>query len=724
MPDYIGSAIPRQVVKIRLGRFSRYESEGDFPSGAGHQHWNQSQYECLSRVGTPGSNPVFYYKPWQALWIPTTDYVEVPNVLSVKLDKKLEVGGVGTAAIEVENITYPEQAGGYHVRERGSLAALRGYFAHGDEGAPDMPRLLGELGEIIEAGEWEGRFSYAAQITVYQGYGETLAKTFTGLIEEADSTSHPDKIVVTARDFGQVFTDAHMFGWNKDPVIDTPVVFIDILEGSEKKDVGSEASASEQSSGHLPGCVLDGDEATDWRSGLHSEPDYTQYVEISLPEGRYHFADIAATWGGMEVYVALKPTNPSKGSPSRNGVPLVGAWLDKGNWVDLTKKEEQLVPGANGGNSYTQLYENYPAGQQRTPFDPEEANYIVGPKSTLRLSFRGLHATEGGYRAGVKKLFGLYETLEGGGIKAQWVTTEDIADVVRTLCQWAGFKEWDIPDTGIRLPVRLICNPAETYLDVINKLIEGFGNSFSFFMADPSPDGNSFAGGSIEGVGGSLGVPTFRKNNTTTNDVESIPVITDRSLLTAVNVKQSNEDLAYVIRVYGRTLAQMGDMRNAIDSGKRIVYTFRPPWAGTPPTYSDSRLAGVLKQVVLHNALFATPELCRNAAWYIALQEALASIEATVEFPGFPGLDVEDHALLMDLGTGISTRIAVTSRSSTFDDGEKRKWTEQLSGPLIDTPDIRGMVNIINEISGVVPNGSNKEWGNPTTATASEEGYG
>src|SRR2546430_498220 len=154
-PNYIGPATPAEIVKIRQGRFTRYSSENPGfvkprgnPSGAGHEHWNESEFPCGARVGTsegPHANLNYNY-PWQALWLPVSAYATIPGVLSVKQDKKLEIGGVGTATIEIENIAYPGIVGEggktFHSRERGSLSPLRGYTAPGQEA------VKGEWGEI------------------------------------------------------------------------------------------------------------------------------------------------------------------------------------------------------------------------------------------------------------------------------------------------------------------------------------------------------------------------------------------------------------------------------------------------------------------------------------------------------------------------------------------------------------------------------------------------
>jgi hypothetical protein len=155
-------------------------------------------------------------------------------------------------------------------------------------------------------------------------------------------------------------------------------------------------------------------------------------------------------------------------------------------------------------------WENYPLGDQEPDFDPEEGSYIVGANSVLRVSFRNLAATEGGNRAGVKEFHALREELEEGASRAEWVTTNDISDIVRVICMWAGFKEWDIEDTGARLPQRIVANPGEAYLDVIKTVAEGIG--FNFYMADPKPDGEPID---------SIGVPTFRKSRVISDDTEA-----------------------------------------------------------------------------------------------------------------------------------------------------------------------------------------------------------
>lgn len=768
MPDYIGAATPVQVVKIRQGRFTRYSTDNPGfagprtnPSGAGHQHWNEGEYPCGARVGSnegPHANLNWNY-PWQALWLPdpARPYVDIPNVLSVKQDKKKDIGGVGTATIEIDNITYPVQAGGFHQRERGTMSPLRGYTAPGKE------PVKGEWGEVIPTNEWSGRFAYVSQVTIYQGYGTSLAKTFTGLVEEVDITSHPDKIILTVRDFGQIFTEEHFFDWAIDPLIKKKVVFTDEEEANTKKKVGYNAHSSDEDTPEHPASkVLRTDPAiapdASWQTNTVHSAEQTEYVEIALPEGAYSFADIHVQWGGMEAYFSLRAANKASGlapyrvlaSGGAEGVPMTKAnkWLDKNGWVDLTKAEGQIVPGVNGGVSYMRVYESYPSGPQRTPLDPaypatesSPVTYHVGPNSVLRISFRKLHKVEAGenFRAGVQEMHGLVELLEEAGSLpgTEWVTVKDVSDIVRIICQWAGFKEWDIQDTGSKLVHRIITDPTKAYADIIKQVAEGVG--FEFFMADPSPDGSP-----VDSLGGSLGIPTFRKSQVVLTAEEKaimeaeyaaktvsnwsgrkvqrdpLPVITDRSLLTNVNLKENNEPLAYTIRVFGKTQSQPGSKASG---GVRLEYTFRPPWAGDPTIkYADSRLAGLLKLTIHTDPLFSTPELVRNAAWEIALQEALASIEATIEFPAFPGLDLDDHAVLLDLGTGVSTRMAVWGRSSTFTDGEKRKWSMQLTGPLIDVPDIIDMLAIIHGTK--VANGEGGEWASPNLGTGSTLGYG
>jgi hypothetical protein len=47
-------------------------------------------------------------------------------------------------------------------------------------------------------------------------------------------------------------------------------------------------------------------------------------------------------------------------------------------------------------------------------------------------------------------------------------------------------------------------------------------------------------------------------------------------LLTGIDVKQTDEPLAYIIRVRGRESAD--GQRSAAAAPKRIMFTYRPPW--------------------------------------------------------------------------------------------------------------------------------------------------
>ncbi len=662
-PSHLGVNIPSQSVFIREGRFNRrraYWNNGTLPVGA-------------AIGGQPDPNP------WQAFWEPSTPYVQVPNVLQIDMKKDYSSNGVGSATIQVENIMYPANAGGGHNIRRGYLSPLRGYMNPELESAgASVP--TDEDGAPVTENEWYGKLRQMAQITVYQTYGGAEPpKTFTGLIDDVDMTSRPDRITLTVRDFGQVLTDERVFGWNKDPKIKDAVTFIDRGEAYELTRVAYEASASSEAADQAAELGIDGDSTTHWRAANSISPDFTQWLQFRVNDGLYSTFFLNPDYDGatnapdLEVFVSILPKNKEDGTAAkRNGVALT-----QNEWVDTGLGD---VPGAAGGIPYVLHLTNVSLEGTRRSLD---AAYELGRNSIVRIHFRGLPQVEGTvyYAAGVSTAVAYSEALRPEAVRQRWVIVDDIADVVRVVLRWAGFKEWEVENTGTPLPKRLVYQRGSVYMDVIQKVSEAIG--YIFFMGDPTSWENS------------IGVPIFRKARVIATGASPKIVVTDRVMLNEIAVKESDESLSYIIRVRGRSDPAGSSLGG--ESGRRLMFTFRPPWIGTAPAYADGRLAGVLKHVIRINNLYKTIDDCRFGAYAIALQEALASILGTVEFPGYPGVDLDDHILLEDLGTGLTTRLAIAERSSSFRYGEQSKWSTTVSGSLIDTPDIQAMVQVINE---------------------------
>jgi hypothetical protein len=681
----IGAARPTQRVQIRTGRFNRRHATWSGPDMDGITiHFSDADHDA----GIDNNHP------WQAFWEPDSAYVDVPNVRTVQLEQSLDQNGITAATITIDNVFYRPEPAGHHSIKRGYMAPLRG------DVAPGRDELVDEQGETVVANEWFGLLFREAQITVHQAYGDQEVKTFTGLIDDVDTTSRPDVITITARDFGKVLADERVFGWNKEPVIKDPVVFIDDDDADNITLVGHDAFASSEVDPSIttrPGDdfeaanVLDGDGDTSWVSDLHTIRGVTEYVQIRLPEGRYN--DFRITWpdaGGsdMDMYVSLLPKTLKNGDPPAWGNPaLGGTLLTPDRWVSGDGSGDD-VPGANGGHNFLRLIEGTPLGGPHTyalvPGSLDD--FRVGKESILRVSFRNLGVmslTTGAsiYAADVTALKGRQRLLTEEAKTQKFIRVHDASDVVMQVLRWAGFKEWEVETAGVSLSKRFNVNRGMVYMDVITKMAEVLG--YTFFMKDPSAAAES------------IGVPVFRRSLIVTGDPgvplggdgDPIP-ISDRTLLTGIDVKQSDESLAYIIRVRGR--ASANGQRLGGDSSKRMMYTYRPPWSGR-------RLGGVLKHVIHTDDMLRTGDDVKFGAFFIALQEALASAQASAQITAHPGIQIDDHVILADLGTGVSGRLSVQSRSSTFErSGEKTNWTMALGGALVDTQDVSDMVHKIN----------------------------
>lgn len=660
-PAHIGVDIPRTIVKIRSGRFRR-----------NYRSWNND----LMPVGATIANSNFR-RPWSPLWIPNTRYEELPNVLQVDLTKSYDANGIGSATIQIDNIVYPENAGGGHDVRRGFLSPLRGYLSDDlvDRGAARPTDLDGTP---ITMNAWFNKLDSEAQITIWQTYGTNPpVKVFTGLIEDVDIVSRPDQITIQARDFGQVLPTERLFGWNKDPVMKSSIVFIDREEAHKLTRKGGDASASSEAGTRTADLAVDTDSETSWRSDHHTSPNVTEWLQFHVPAGKYtqvflnpNFEDVNAaryTTNTLDIYVSIF----ARGDSTMNGDPVdAGAWIDPG-----------IGNVPDTGTPYVKLYSNSSLAAVRRDLD---ATFTLGDDSVIRFSFRGLAPIgDVHYAAGVTTAYAIHAELLDDAAKQHWVLVDDISDVVKVCLRWAGFKEWAVESTGTKLPKRVVYQRGSTYMDIIQQMADIVG--YTFFIGDPTPAGRS------------IGVPVFRKTFTLADNIAPKAVITDRNLLTAIAVKQSDEALSYHIRARGRS-AKHGQFLGGDtgDTGKRLMYLFEPPWVGHFDSGYEGRLGGVLKYVIYTNHLFKTIDQCRFACYQIALSEALASVTASIEFPGYPGIDLDDHILLSDLGTGITTRLAIAQRSSSFVYGEHTKWTTTVGGSLIDTKDVQDMVRIIN----------------------------
>lgn len=203
---YVGNAKPWARVSIRRGYLHH----------SLHKDWPNPQFGQV--VGH------HIRDQWYPTWTPTTDWVTLPGVSNIDLDQQMNYAGGGGNGICVASLTCDNRAwvqtagtfGAYHVKQRGWLWPWRGWVPTSRPG-----------GKVTDRNEWYDMLPNA-QVLVEQGYGEdTAVKTFTGLIDTIGPGSiRPDRITLTARDFGGLLVDRYVFAWNKDRRMNDPVIFV------------------------------------------------------------------------------------------------------------------------------------------------------------------------------------------------------------------------------------------------------------------------------------------------------------------------------------------------------------------------------------------------------------------------------------------------------------------------------------------------------------------
>lgn len=672
---FFGEAKPNFVVKVRYGRFKRAYGTWEDPETGDPERYGEF-------AGGKG-----YNKPWQATWTPAyldeesqhydpgdpeKGYKTIDGAQEFDCNQDFEQNGLTSATIISPNVRLVEKAGvsgTYHIFERGYLAPWRGQRTAGRQ--HDSRQVKND---------WYSILAYNVQITVWAGFGSVLEKVFTGLVDDVDLSSTPDKVTVSARCFGQVLVDSRIYKDNKDPILWSPITFADRRGSDEVEEVGGNGPDDSSSNlpGHHPRMVVDDNDSW-WGSQNRGSPNHTEWVQIKVPKGRYESIKIDPKYDGMEAYISIKAKGESK---------LNGEALPAGQWVDVDKGE---VPGDNGGHQYVRRYLSLP-GRERT--------YSLGGifrldhDSVIRVSFRNLkHVGQDKYRAGVTTLRGLRRTVLEEAVEnrhTQWIRVDDVADVVRIILRWAGFKEWRVELTGAKLNEKSVFTPSAYYMDAIKQLAEWTG--FVFYIDRPSDDDLS------------IGVPVFERNHAVRAD-DDIEAVTDRHLLTGVQVKLSDAPLASAIRVRGAVSNLKKGVFAGTPTGRALRDnflgdgTYRKAFMYVPPWMRRRRLAGIIKHFNHLDQKLKSQKECKIAALHIALAQALQSATCTMEIPPNPAITLDGHVLLIDLGTGMNTRVYIANRSLRWAKGERNEAKMTLGGSLIDLPDISEVVSELAEMS-------------------------
>lgn len=686
---HVQEAKPYQRVEIRYGKFER-----------DYRRWHG---EDMSHIGIPGRSSV---RPWSAWWVPQSDWVEVPNVLEFETRQSFDDDGVEQFTLIVENVKWQQFVKGekfYHVLLRGFMSPWRGY------NSKHRPKQ-----NWLPQNEWYQYLTRACQIRVWQGYGpDTAVEVFTGMIDAFDSVTLPDRITIVGRDYGQVLQDQRAFAWNIDRhMSEFPPVFQDRMTVHGEERVGSAGPNDKSTWNGFHGAknVADTDARTYWESGNNLQPDFTEYVQVRLPKGIYEKFDLHPLFAGMELWVSVYAHGPDV---RIDGVQQPEGWT---GWIDLGMGD---VPGEiHGGVPFINHKGSIPAVKRTYQLG---ARLKVGNNSILRVSFRKLRKVkthygrgelgdresvvvtpEGKqhtYRAGVRRLAGVkikpYEQQKEAKEKG-YVLVDDVSDIVRVVLRWAGFKEWDIENTGMRLQAPLVFSNENFLIDMIKKCQEMTG--FTFFMGGPS--GNEERVESDDKDEYSIGVPIFRRPQVIQNRPrpgEPIEEVRDVDLLTGMQFRYDDDPLPYIIRVRGKDKPKKkGGKRLGTDRVRRLSARYYPSW-----TRRETR-AGVIRHFTKTYHHLTSQHQCEVMARYISLMSALAATTATMEIPCNPSIWIDQHIGVRDLGTGLNTRLYLSNRSTHFRSGANAAWTMTLGGALIDIPDVQ---EELDELESVLAEG-------------------
>lgn len=672
---YAGAAARELQVFVRRGSLKR----------SFHAHGVDGDY------GQPGGKrgARFWYADWIVDHIgddPPNEWEEITNIQKCEVNQDFENNGVATCTIVLDNIGYVATdgiSGLYHLIEMGQYSPLRGFTP------PGQPK------SAVTPNEWflENRQSLPnAQIIVLMGYGTELVPIFAGLIDDVDPEAKPATLTLTSRDFGGVLVDQHLFGWAKDRQVER-VIFAPKSELEHLKKVGGGASAATTRQGYSPNSVSVVGTATHWESGKHEFQDDVDWIEIRIPEGHYRSIYVNPAFAGQDIYVGfyVKPLHIDKTFYHAHWLPDEGPEL-------VIDEDNLFIDGHEHGIPYG--FFTLHKGNVRPDHDRGEWPFIArrfntgakgiridlggvlhtGPDTVLRIGVRKLsRRKEAGnpYRAGITRLLAYkIEPAPKGEDDSQLIPIDDVSEIVKILLRWAGFKEWEVEDTGVQLAERYVCDISKSFMDVINELKEQVG--YTFFVAEPT---------GME----SLGVPIWRQTRVLEDTQTQVDLVTERDLLEDVQAKWSNQEERWPIRARGNLLPKAkGGQTLGPDRSYRAQFTYMPPW--------KPRSAGVVKHLTHYDSKYQTRTDCQFACYLIALQIALSVLTATIEIPGTPHIGLDSFVRLKDTRTGLEgLRLYATNRQIVFQQGEGQggggantgEFTTQLAGSIIETPDIQ-----------------------------------
>lgn len=626
---------------------------------------------------------------WAPKWTPYTDWAPIPGVKEIQIEQSFDNNGIANLTMHMDNVNWVEglgPAGTFHTKTPGYFAPLYGVtplgLPHSDMAANDFYMFFPN-----------------SQILVMEGYGaDTLVKTFTGLIDDINPDSDPAQLSVTARDFGGVLFDQKVYGWVKDPYVFSPVVFAPRGIAEERKRVGGGALASSEQSGYPARNVLVSGNKASWRSRPRHDDDHIDWCEIHLPAGKYSSMYLSPEFPAQEMWLGMfcRTQQVGKGrAPSRvlfdDSTGIID--LGPGSFMDVAGTSNGVPFGwFNPGQGYVPAtdgphndgpwphFRHIPALDHTRPisfgFELE-----VGRDSVLRVGIRSKHRSVIGgrryYQSGLKMLKANQNKLTKEALAKRWIVISDASEIVMTCLRWAGFRDWEVEAAGVELKEKFVVAKDQSLGDVINTVKTKLG--YTFIMGEP-----------IQNDDLSIGNPIFRMNRVS-DPYAQVDEVRDTDLVEHAQVKWTNKQERTHIIVRGKLLkkGQGGERAHqgtgdSKDFNYRAQYHYTPPWA--------YRNAGVLKHLIYYDTLFQTKADCAVACYLIALQIALSIVSAIITTPGTPHIGLDTLVALTDHSTGLYSRMYVTNKRRVMTLGEDAKYTQEIGGALIDTPDMNSLL--------------------------------
>lgn len=630
---------------------------------------------------------------WYGEWVPDTAYQEIPNVKDAKGEQNYSENGVEQVTMTIDNIGMIQQTGNlgalFHMIERGYYSPQRGQRNNRGEAA-------GTKNEWFDV--WKDK---STQIVILAGYGEAVFPLHVGLIDKTQLTSRPDQIVVSMRNMGQFLTDQDVFGDAKNLWVRDPITFADRVDVQQGPNVASSANTKSNKPGSKPAFATDEKSKTAWVSQGHSNPQEIEWIEFPLPASNLIKFEMFPAYTDMEMFVSIFTTN--KGLPGDQKARFANGTVLGEGWVNLSQGH---VPGT------TIPFVNHVPGIRESmttyPITSAGQKIISGDDTKVRLWFRNLQPspTDSGkgitYRAGVRECRIRDVAVPDAAKRGHWILIDDVADMVRIVLQWVGIHDWEIEDTGVRLSDKVVFDRTKKLMDIINYIKEQV--SYVFYVRPPDDfDINDLSPGNVTNK--SMGVAVFRQSSAMKdNPPEAVESVKDTNLLTAVNAEFDAGQLPDSVRVRGKAVSDKIARNDpghihplGADRTQRFQSSYRPVWARR----NSKGQAHLRKPIVHYEPLIESLYECEVTCLLIAFRAALSSAKGSIEIPLWPRIHLDHQTLLLDEGTGMSTRIWNVQRSWQYVGGAEVEFKMNLSGSFIDINDVsetrEELVSVLNE---------------------------